>query len=122
MPSLQIRSLAAKEVSLPLAWAAADLMLPSKLANMLASGRAVVATAEPGTALHDEVQGCGVVVPPGDAGALADAICALADDRGRARALGTAAAARAAERWSSEAILAAFEERLLALVSRARAA
>jgi colanic acid biosynthesis glycosyl transferase WcaI len=53
---------------------AADLVLPSKLGNMLASGRPVVATAAPGTGLADEVEGCGVVVPPGDAAAFAGGI------------------------------------------------
>lgn len=107
---------------LPQVTAAADLVLPSKLANMLASGRPVVATAEPGTALAAEVAGCGIVVPPGDAGALAGAIAALADDPHRAASLGAAGAARAAERWSAGAILARFERRLLALASAARAA
>src|SRR5690606_21471760 len=43
---------------------AADMVLPSKLTNMLASGRAVVATAYPGTGLAREVEDCGVIVPP----------------------------------------------------------
>lgn len=53
---------------------AADLVLPSKLGNMLASGRPVVATAMPGTGLAVEVEGCGVVVPPGDARLLAGGV------------------------------------------------
>jgi colanic acid biosynthesis glycosyl transferase WcaI len=107
---------------LPQVTAAADLVLPSKLANMLASGCPVVATAEPGTALAAEVSGCGIVIAPCDATTLADAVVALADDPQRAAALGTAGAARAAERWSAEAILRGFERELLALASAARAA
>ena len=100
---------------LPQVDAAADLVLPSKLTNMLLSGRPVIATALAGTGLFDEVDGCGVAVPPGDAAALAAAVVLLADDTGLAARLGAAARTRAAERWSREAILAAFERRLATL-------
>ena len=43
---------------------AADLVLPSKLGNMLASGRPIVATAAPGTGIDRGIEGDGVVVPP----------------------------------------------------------
>ena len=91
---------------LPQIAGAADLVLPSKLANMLGSGRPVVATALAGTGLHAEVEGCGVAVAPGDAQALAAAIVALVDDPARSSALGIAARARAAERWSQPAVIA----------------
>jgi colanic acid biosynthesis glycosyl transferase WcaI len=102
---------------LPQITAAADLVLPSKLTNMLLSRRPVVATAEPGTGLDAEVEGCGIVVPPGDAVALATAVAQLADDPALARRLGEAAGVRAAERWSRTAILARFERRLGALAA-----
>ena len=91
---------------LPQIAGAADLVLPSKLTNMLASGRPVVATTEPGTGLYGEVDGCGVITPPGDAAALAVAITALADDPARRALLGATAAQRAVERWSKPAIIA----------------
>lgn len=91
---------------LPQIAGAADLVLPSKLTNMLASGKPVVATTEPETGLYSEVDGCGVCVPPGDAVALAAAITTLADDPARRAVLGKAASARAAERWEQSAILA----------------
>ena len=91
---------------LPQIAGAADLVLPSKLTNMLASGRPVVATTEPGTGLYGEVDGCGVLTPPGDAAALAVAVAALADDPARRALLGAAAAQRAVERWSKPAIIA----------------
>lgn len=97
---------------LPQLAGAADLVLPSKLTNMLASGRPVVATADTGTGLANEVEGCGIVVPPGDAAAMAEAIRVLADDPARAAATGDAARRRAEERWSREAILAGFRRRL----------
>lgn len=91
---------------LPQIAGAADLVLPSKLTNMLASGRPVVATTEPGTGLFAEVEGCGLLTPPEDAETLAAAIAALADDPQRRAELGKAAVARAAERWSKPAIIA----------------
>ena len=66
----------------------ADLVMPSKLTNMLASGRPVVVTAEDQTGLAVLVRDndLGVVVPPGDAAALAEAVEALAlDDEACAR-------------------------------------
>ena len=91
---------------LPQIAGAADLVLPSKLTNMLASARPVVATTVPGTGLYAEVDGCGVITPPGAAAALAGAIAALADDPARRAKLGAVAAQRAAERWSKPAIIA----------------
>lgn len=105
---------------LPQIAGAADLVLPSKLTNMLASGRPTVATALPGTGLADEVEGCGVIVPPGDAPAFAAAIERLIDDEGTRRTLGSAARARAEERWSRTRILAGFEAKLLALAAPVR--
>ena len=97
---------------LPQIAGAADLVLPSKLTNMLFSGRPVVATTEPGTGLYDEVDGCGTVTPPGDAVALAKAIAALSDDPARRESLGAAARKRAAERWMKEAIIARMGQEL----------
>lgn len=107
---------------LPQIAGAADLVLPSKLTNMLASGRATVATADPGTGLHDEVDGCGRCTPPGDAAALAAAVEALIDDPAARQALGDNARARAAERWGMDAILDAFEARAARAVAEKRAA
>lgn len=103
---------------------AADLVLPSKLTNMLASGRPVVATAHPGTGLAEEVDGCGLVVPPGDPAAFAAAVEHLIDDPGERTALGAAARARAEQRWVQSAIIDGFEReayRLLDGVSRREA-
>lgn len=59
---------------------AADLVMPSKLTNILAAGRPVIATAEPGTALWEviAVSQAGIVTPPEDAAALAHALRKLA--------------------------------------------
>ncbi|SEJ96647.1 glycosyltransferase WbuB [Paraburkholderia diazotrophica] len=69
---------------------AADLVMPSKLTGMLASGRAVIAMARPGTALYEAVADNGVIVPPEDTGALVEAIAALAGDGAQRAALGAA--------------------------------
>ena len=97
---------------LPQIAGAADLVLPSKLTNMLASGRPVVATAATGTGLAQEVEGCGLLTPPGDAAAFAAAIAHLIDDQTLGAELGRAARERAEKRWSRMRILAGFEATL----------
>jgi colanic acid biosynthesis glycosyl transferase WcaI len=83
---------------LPQLRGAADLVLPSKLIGMIASGRPVVAAAMPDTELASIVIGCGVVVEPECSDGLAQAIEDLADDPARRRRLGAAGRAYA-ERW-----------------------
>lgn len=102
---------------LPQIAGAADLVLPSKLTNMLASGRPVIATARAGTGLAAEVEGCGIVTEPHDATALASAIASLIDDPARRAAMGLVARQRAIERWSKCAILGEFERELRQLVT-----
>ncbi len=67
---------------------AEDLVLPSKLSGMLASGRPVVATCRKGTEIDYVVSQCGLVVPPEDAAELASAIERLADDTSHRELLG----------------------------------
>lgn len=95
---------------------AADLVMPSKLTGMLASGRAVVATAHADTELGRVVQSCGVVVAPGDAGAFAAAIRTLARDPVRRQALGLAGRGYAELHLGMEGILSGFEAVLLGIV------
>ena len=52
----------------------ADLVLPSKVGGILASGRPCVVTAERDTELGQFLRGAAIFVPPGDTEALADAI------------------------------------------------
>jgi colanic acid biosynthesis glycosyl transferase WcaI len=92
---------------------AADLVMPSKLAFMLASGRPVVAGAGAGTAIAAAIEGCGMIVPPGNGLAMAAAVAALAGDEQARRRLGDSARARALADWDREAILAAFERALM---------
>lgn len=97
---------------------AADMVLPSKLTNMLSSGRPVVATAQAGTGLFDEVDGCGINTPPGDDKALADAIVRLIDDQPLAAAMGMRGRERSIERWSLPKIIDRLDARLRLLAVR----
>jgi len=84
---------------LPQSPAAADLVLPSKLSGMLASGRPVISTCAPGTELAEVVAGCGLVVPPEDASAMAKAVLRLAEDEPLRHELG-----RRARLWAERNI------------------
>lgn len=94
---------------LPQSADAADQVLPSKLVNMLASGRPVVATAHPDTGLAREMLGCGLLVPPADAERFADAIRTLVDDRELHARTAQAARARAELVWSRNQIISRCE-------------
>ena len=84
---------------------AADLVLPSKLGGILASGRPVVAMAASGTGLANEVDGAGLAVKPGNAAELKAALLTLSRDTGLRATLGAAARQRAEQRWDRSAIL-----------------
>jgi putative colanic acid biosynthesis glycosyltransferase WcaI len=91
----------------------ADLVMPSKLTGMLASGRPVVATATPGSQVAEVVARCGVVVPPGDVGDLAAAVRALSADPGRRRRLGEAGRDYAVKNLDLSSVLESFERALI---------
>jgi colanic acid biosynthesis glycosyl transferase WcaI len=96
---------------------AADLVMPSKLGGMLASGKAVIVTAHAGTELSNVVSGRGLVVAPGDAGALADAIAQLAVSRQTREEMGAAGRSFAEAELDQNAILRRFEQELLRCVA-----
>ena len=96
---------------------AADLVMPSKLTGMLASGRPVVATASAGTQVAQVVEGRGAVVRPGDAVAMAASLMRLAGDAGLRVSLGAAARDYAVAHLGKEAILSAFERELISRVA-----
>ncbi len=89
---------------------AADLVMPSKLTGMLASGKPVIATAKSGTELAEVVSSCGRVVEPGNADALAMEIMAFADDKDARRIAGEAGRKYALDYLSVDAILLSVEK------------
>ena len=91
---------------------AADLVMPSKLTGMLASGRPVVAGARAGTELGQVAAACGRAAAPEDAGAFAEAILQLASDDMLRRTLGLKAREFADRNFGRDAILGQFERDL----------
>ncbi|CAM2141895.1 colanic acid biosynthesis fucosyltransferase WcaI [Pararobbsia alpina] len=91
---------------------AADLVMPSKLTGMLASGRAVIAMAHQGTELHATVSPRGVVVPPEQLEPLVKAIETLAGDPVRRERLGRAGREFALAALSRDSVLGTFEQTL----------
>jgi colanic acid biosynthesis glycosyl transferase WcaI len=91
---------------------AADLVLPSKLTNMLASGRPVVAGARQDTGLAREVEGVGLICEPDNPGAMAEALTRLLEDRALHAEFSVAAVNRARERWSRDEIVERFAQEI----------
>ena len=91
---------------------AEDLVLPSKLGNMLASGRPVIATVRPGTGIARELLDCGIVVPPEEPDSIVTAINALAAHPDYRVRMGKAAADRARHAWTKDSVIDRFEEGL----------
>src|SRR6202521_1828679 len=87
---------------------AADLVMPSKLTGMLASGRAVVATASAGSQLFTVLDGRGMVVPPENGAAFAEAIDQLASCAGLREELGRNARAYAVSNLKKNTVLRRF--------------
>ncbi len=82
-----------------------ELVMPSKLTGMLASGRPVIATALPDSLVAIAISNCGLVTPPGDAAEFLSAIQTLADDPGRRAELGKIARKIAVNDMSKNAVL-----------------
>ncbi|UWQ04624.1 WcaI family glycosyltransferase [Aliiroseovarius crassostreae] len=101
---------------LPQIEAVEELVLPSKLTNMLASGRPVLATTQPNSALAQEIKGAGHVTPPGDAPAFAEAIETLLDRPDLRAHMGKTARQHALDRWNMQAILDGLENALQDLI------
>jgi glycosyltransferase involved in cell wall biosynthesis len=89
---------------------------PNAALEAAAAGVPVVAAAHGGLPEMLRDGETGLLVEPGDAGALASALRSLAEDPGRARRLGDAAAADVAERFSSDRMVAAVQAQYEALL------
>lgn len=93
--------------------------LPTKLLEAMAAGRPVVLAARGEAARLVETERCGVVVPPEDPRALAEALTTLAADPPRRAAMGAAGRAAAERSFGREAWLDRWRD-LLAAVNPAR--
>jgi glycosyltransferase involved in cell wall biosynthesis len=87
---------------------AAHHQMPLKAVDAMAMGRPIVASAV--SDLPAVLHGCGRVVPPGDAAALAAAVGDMLEDRPQAAELGAKARARCVERYSLERVGAQLAE------------
>jgi colanic acid biosynthesis glycosyl transferase WcaI len=103
---------------LPQVVCAADLVMPSKLTGMLASGKAVVATAEEGTQLAKVLEELGLCTPPGDVTAFAAAVARLADDRELRLRMGDEGRKYAVIHLHRDEILTRFESSLMEACGR----
>ncbi|WP_233235593.1 glycosyltransferase WbuB [Bordetella sp. LUAb4] len=103
---------------LPQRAGAADLVMPSKLTGMLASGRPVICAAAPGTELATVVAGCGLVVPPEHPRAMARGLLTLLRDPELRRRLGDAATRHAQIHFHTDTVLGRMEEALAAFDRR----
>ena len=103
----------------PLRRGLARSSVPSKMYSILAAGRPIVASVDPGTEVASVVERAraGIAVPPDDAEALTKAIASLVADPDEAARMGAAGRA-SVERWASPAAIA---EQYEALFSELRA-
>lgn len=100
---------------------AAELVMPSKLGAMLASGRPIVAMVAADSPVGQSLGSSGCIVPPGDAAAAARTLQKLADDPEERDRMGRLAR-EAAMALAEDQVLSAMETRLEGLVKSRDAA
>ncbi|MHB8779058.1 MAG: WcaI family glycosyltransferase [Anaerolineales bacterium] len=93
-----------------------DLVMPSKLPGILASGRAVIAIAFPDTEIGRVISRVGLLVSPQAASGLADAILSLGASPQLRRRFGEQGRTYVCENWSAEIVLPRFMEQLSKLM------
>ncbi len=91
---------------------AADLVMPSKLTGILASGRPVIATALAETQVAKTLQGIGMVIPPDNLASLKQAIETLGTNAEARNCMGHEARMWAIERLDKKNVLLQFEKDL----------
>ena len=100
---------------LPQKAGAADLVLPSKLLGILASGRPVVASSPAGSELGQLAEQAGLRVEPDDGAGFAAALRQLIDNPALRQRLGQQGRQLAEQCYGQEAVLGQLQEQLLAL-------
>lgn len=96
---------------------ASDLVMPSKLGGMLASGRPVVASATKGSQIEKIINEAGLVVAPGDIEGMANAIQLLASDPSLCAELSDKGRKFAVKHLSKAEILKAFASKISEFVA-----
>ncbi|NVM22527.1 MAG: WcaI family glycosyltransferase [Desulfobacterales bacterium] len=93
---------------------AGNIVFPSKLLNIMASGRPVIATAEPESELGRIIDSakCGLLVEPENADELANAILYLKDHPKKAAAFGTNGRDYMVEHFTKKQILEGFVQKI----------
>jgi colanic acid biosynthesis glycosyl transferase WcaI len=91
---------------------AADLVMPSKLSGILASGKVVVATASPTSELGAVISKTGILTSPGNVEELSKAFLALAKNSAQRAMLGKQGRRWVCSHWAKERVLDAFEKQL----------
>jgi colanic acid biosynthesis glycosyl transferase WcaI len=102
---------------LPQRAGAADLVMPSKLTGMFASGKPVIAAAPADTEVGRLISRLGCLTPSEDAQALAAAILRLARDPAERRRLGSLGKAYADQNLSKDIVLTNLFQRLQTLAA-----
>ena len=87
---------------------AADLVMPSKLTGMLASGKSIVAAADKDTELANLLDGCAMVVKPGCVQSFADAIRKLSGNPDLRREFGSLGRKLAERDFAASVVLGGF--------------
>ena len=98
---------------------AADLVMPSKLTNILAAGRPSIVTADPDTALYEVMNkhDCGITTAPDSLAELVTGIVELAEDSELRERLGRNARRYAESYLDKNKILLEFESKLQKFVN-----
>ncbi len=97
---------------------ATDLVMPSKLTSMLASGKPIIATTNPETSIAKIVSQCGIIVPPLASDMLAHEIASLAQNLPLRIKLGQKARAIAIEQFDQTKIMIDFFEKIRELTKK----
>jgi colanic acid biosynthesis glycosyl transferase WcaI len=119
LPNVKFLSLQKEEAFVQLLWLAdihllpqklgvTDLVMPSKLTGMLASGRPIIASAEAGSEVASIVSLCGIVVPSGNSSKFYEALSFLARSNEHRLKLGKIARIYAERELDKEVILGNF--------------
>ncbi len=103
---------------LPQGSSAEDLVMPSKLSGIFASGRATVATCQPESELARVLRGCGLAIPCEDIDALTDAIESLRKAPETRAQMGAGGRHYAEVHLATDAVLGRFNMDLAVLLER----